>query len=175
MRYSLHCGDLIFWKTIARQNCEAERRQDCADPARILERRPMGMLLRDLDAPLPLIGHVSSDDFACLNKHGFFCNELTNEDWCQEAYGTSCATLSGWAENLPEKCRQQRADWCDDPVRLYDEYRPRSIEEVQRRGTRIRHGGLAVRDRLFINLDVRGSDDSRSQDLTDLLQRFPGM
>lgn len=174
LRYSLRCGDLVYWKTLAKEVCEQQRRPDCGNPARILRERPLGMLLRDLDAPLPLKGFVSRRDFDCLSKSGFFCHELSDEASCRKDYGMSCAELSVWAENLPEQCHKQHNDWCDDSVRLYHEYRPRSIEEVQRRGTRNQRGGNVIRDRLFIELDIRDGDDSRRQELTDILARLPG-
>lgn len=174
LRYSLGCGDLVFWKTFAREMCESEQRENCNDPEQLLQHRPMGMLLRDRDGTLPLKSRVSSQDYKCLSKSGFFCRELGSEGRCQTDYGMSCAELSVWAKNLQEKCKKERNDWCDDALRVRDRYRPRSVEEVQRVGTHIRGGGIVVRDRLFIEIDLQAGADDRKQEFADMLERFPG-
>jgi hypothetical protein len=174
LRYSMLCGELVFWKTILREECEGKRGSDCSDPAHMLQKRPMSMLLRDLDRLLPLRDRVSAQDFACLKTHGFFCDELEDESRCRDSYNLSCDELATWAQGLKEKCEESRDAYCDSPELVIDAFRPRSIEEVQRMGTRAAGRGVVVRDWLFIELDMKENDESRNAELEAVLSRLPG-
>lgn len=175
LRYGKPCVEIYHWKVCLQQQCQANRLADrCESPFYYLDQRPVMLGPRDLGRPLPIREWVSADDWACLSRHGFFCDEVVDEAECQSRYRHSCADLQNWPALARERCVNARDGDCDSIDSLI-RYRPAPLEEVKKVGTLNAQGRVVSQDLLLQALGVQRNDPRHADMLERTLRAITGL
>lgn len=175
LRFGLDCYTAYYWKVCLRQSCHDKRIADqCESPFQLVRRRPAVMTEKDLGRPFPLRDQVSDKDWACLQQHGFFCDEVSFEQRCQSRYQQSCQSLKSWVSDARQRCLRQRGVDCDDVDSLLP-YRPVSLEESKKAGTTNASGVRITQDWLMQSAGAERDDIDQYPELMALLNSLPGL
>lgn len=175
LRFGIECQTLYHWKVCLRQDCEDRKIADkCDSPYQILMRRPIVLTERDIGRPLPLRESVSDRDWACLSQHGFFCDEVAFEKDCQETYRRSCDELKNWVSDGLAQCKKQRGSDCSDIDTLLH-YRPVSITESKKAGTRAPNGNIVSQDLFLQSIQADRDSPEQYSQLQALLNSITGL
>ncbi|MDY6919036.1 MAG: DUF4124 domain-containing protein [Pseudomonadota bacterium] len=175
LRYGLDCRRVYHWKVCLQQDCQDQRIADqCESPFHLLDRRPAVIGERDLGRPLPLQELVSESDWQCLQRHGFFCDEVAVESRCQALYGQPCSVLKNWVSQARMRCQQQRGTDCDQ-VTGWKQFRPVTLAQREKAGARLPGGGVATRDHLLEALGVAQDDPEQYPALWQTLEALTGL
>lgn len=175
LRFGLACRQIYHWKVCLQQDCKDKKIADqCDSPFHLLDRRPAVLTRRDLGRPLPLQQLVTERDWQCLSQHGFFCDEVAFENACQERYGQSCEAMKNWVTAARQRCKQQRGSDCDS-VDGWKQFRPVSVAESKKAGTRLASGGFSSHDYLLESLGVEQDDPAHYPQLQNALESLTGL
>lgn len=175
LRYGSPCQDIYHWKVCLRQQCQDNRLADkCESAFFYLDRRPVMLGQRDLGRPLPIREWVSAEDWVCLSRHGFFCDEVADESRCQAHYLQSCDELKNWPDTARQRCISGRDGDCDSIDSLI-RYRPAPVEEVKKVGSMNAQGRVFVQDLLMQSLGVQHNDPAHAEVLERTLQQITGL
>lgn len=175
LRYGRECQDIYHWKVCLHQHCTDNRLADkCDSPFYYLNERPGVLGLRDLGRSLPIREWVSAQDWECLSRHGFFCDEVAHEAHCQEQYHQSCDALKNWVASARERCVSNRDGDCKN-IDILVRYRPAPVDEVKKSGTLNASGRTITQDRLLQSLGVEKNDPADRGKLQSTLDAITGL